>query len=174
MRVSRTLPVVCSKWYCCFAAVLTTDMRGNPYSERSFPPVRLGPAVIDVREKQEGSVPFVTPPMQENEGFYISPLVAASTNHIAFYSFTITGFEGRKEKIYHYTSFADRIAFPACSVYCTAACSDSALKKAYNAVSIGCQLNNVIIYPLCLIHSQLNYIGRNSRSDVNVFIWQHA
>lgn len=59
---------------------------------------RVAPSVIDGREKQEGSVPFATPPMQQNEAFYISPLMAASTNHVAFYSSTIAGFEGRKER----------------------------------------------------------------------------
>lgn len=36
--------------------------------------------------------------MQQNEGVYISPLLAASTNHVAFYSSIITGFEGRKKR----------------------------------------------------------------------------
>lgn len=61
---------------------------------------RLPPAAVieGMKKKQEGSVQFSTPPMQQNEGVYISPLLAASTNHVAFYSSIITGFEGRKKR----------------------------------------------------------------------------
>lgn len=52
------------------------------------------------RKNKRGAFSFQlsTPPMQQNEGVYISPLLAASTNHVAFYSSIITGFEGRKKR----------------------------------------------------------------------------
>ncbi len=100
--------------------VLTADALGDPArTGGSFPPhrtARLAPAVIEGREKkQEGSVQLSTPPMQQNEGVYISPPLAASTNHDAFYSFIITGLKGGRKEIRRSTSFTDRVSFPGCA-----------------------------------------------------------
>lgn len=76
-------------------------LAGKSFSYRGkIPTAPPGWLLLSLKEgkKQEGSVQFSTPPMQQNEGVYISPLLAASTNHVAFYSSIITGFEGRKKR----------------------------------------------------------------------------
>lgn len=86
--------------FCCCPYRRLAGRSFSYRGEASHRTARLAPAVIEGRKKQEGSVQFSTPPMQQNEGVYISPLLAASTNHVAFYSSIITGFEGRK-KTFH-------------------------------------------------------------------------
>ncbi|MEQ2252539.1 hypothetical protein ILYODFUR_022787 [Ilyodon furcidens] len=76
-------------------SVLTAELQEDPVR---FPPHR--PAEQTPAAGIEGSVPSSAPTlMQQSQGVYISPLLpAASTNHVAFYSSIITGFEGRKKR----------------------------------------------------------------------------
>lgn len=132
MCAPSTLPAVCSRCWCRSVVVLTADVQGNPSRTggRSLPTAplrsaRLAPApapapaaVIEGRgeKNKKGSVQFSTPPMQQHEGLYISPLLAASTNHVAFSSSIIPGLKGGRKEIRPSTSFADQVAFPGCSV----------------------------------------------------------
>lgn len=112
-------------------------LAGKSFSYRgqlpSAPPGWLLLLSLKEGEKNKrGSVQLSTPPMPHNERVYISPPLAASTNHVAFYSSIITGFEGRKKwkktfhgfcrsgrvsRMFRFVLLDSRNVFVSCGVY---------------------------------------------------------